>query len=365
MPFSDIYKGKTVLVTGHTGFKGGWLTLWLKNLGANVIGLSLEPQNEYNFFNSTNLQKIIDDRRIDIKNLQSLNNIINSIQPDFVFHLAAQALVRKSYLNPIETWQTNLLGTVNVLESLKNIRKKSACVLITSDKCYKNKEWVWGYREDDQLGGADPYSASKAAAELAINSYIKSFFGKDKPYIRISSARAGNVIGGGDWSKDRIVPDCVKAWSKGDLVKLRSPNSTRPWQHVLEPISGYLELGNHLYKDELFHGESFNFGPKSGDNYSVEKLVQKMSFYWDKVLWENSSDKDQPYESGLLKLNCDKALLKMKWESNLSFEDTLRFTIEWYKNFYDFKDCMREKSIEQINEYCKIAKKSSISWANN
>ena len=231
------YYGKVVLVTGHTGFKGAWLTAWLRQLGAKVVGIALNPPTEPSHFSAAGLDGGIVDLRIDIRDRSKLMEAIVSAQPDFVFHLAAQSLVRCSYEDPMETWQTNVLGTLHVLEALRNLNKSCAAVIVTSDKCYDNVEWVWGYRENDAMGGPDPYSASKGAAELAIRSHIKSYFPKSSSKVRIGSARAGNVIGGGDWSSNRIVPDCVKAWSNDDIVELRNPHATRPWQHVLEPLS--------------------------------------------------------------------------------------------------------------------------------
>jgi CDP-glucose 4,6-dehydratase len=354
--YLSTYKNKTILITGHTGFKGSWLTAWLKELGANIIGISLDPSTEPSHFTAANLADNILDLRIDIRNQLDLERAIVSTKPDFIFHLAAQALVRCSYEEPIKTWQTNVLGTLNLLEALRKLDKKCAAVLITSDKCYDNVEWVWGYRETDAIGGPDPYSASKGSAELAIKSHIRSFFPKDSSLVRVASARAGNVIGGGDWSSDRIVPDCVKAWSKNEKVRLRNPNATRPWQHVLEPLSGYLRQGISLYEDPFFHGESFNFGPLSNQNHSVKELVENMAIYWDQVLWEDvSSSEIGPYESGLLKLNCDKALHYLNWTAVMDFEDTVRMTSEWYKSFYLGKDNMAEITKSQIAEYTRLA----------
>ena len=364
MLFSNIYKNKTVLVTGHNGFKGAWLSLWLKNLGAKVTGISLENRDEKSFFKVNGISELVEDINLDIRNLDSINHLIKQLQPDFVFHLAAQALVRRSYRDPLETWSTNLVGTLNILESLRLLERKCACILITSDKCYSNKEWAWGYRENDTLGGPDPYSASKACAELAIKSYVKSFFNaQNNSLVKISSARAGNVIGGGDWSEDRIVPDCMKAWSKGEIVELRSPSSTRPWQHVLEPLSGYLSLGSKLYNNNLLHGESFNFGPKMAENNSVLDLVNTMGEYWEKVRWVSNFEERKPYESGLLNLNCDKAFFDLNWHSVLSFKETIRYTIEWYKSFYEDNLNIQSMSLNQIDNYVASANKQNLSWA--
>ena len=257
MTLQKAFNAKTVLITGHTGFKGSWLAAWLKQLGAKVVGIALDPPTEPSHFFAAQLADGMVDLRIDIRNQVALEEAIVSAQPDFVFHLAAQALVRRAYEHPVETWQTNLLGTLHVLEALRKLDKPCAAVIITSDKCYDNVEWVWGYRETDAMGGPDPYSASKGAAELSIRSYIKSYFPKATSKVRIASARAGNVIGGGDWAADRIVPDCVRAWSSDNFVEFRNPHSTRPWQHVLEPLSGYLTLGEKLYENNRFNGETF------------------------------------------------------------------------------------------------------------
>lgn len=358
------FKNKTVLVTGHTGFKGSWLTAWLKELNAHVIGVSLDPPTTPSHFVNASLADGILDYRIDIRDRYAIEGVIASSKPDFVFHLAAQSLVRRSYEDPVETWETNLMGTINVLEALRKLDKPCAAVIITSDKCYDNVEWVWGYRESDALGGPDPYSASKGAAELAIKSYIKSYFPKETSKVRIASARAGNVIGGGDWANDRIVPDCVKAWALGELVELRNPHSTRPWQHVLEPLSGYLCLAMALTKTPKLHGEPFNFGPQAQQNHSVLDLVKQMANYWDRVQWkDNSTLVCGPYESGLLKLNCDKSLHHLQWHALMGFEETVKMTAEWYKNFYTDPQKIGSITTSQIAKYTDIASKLGLGWA--
>lgn len=364
MNFKD-FSGATVVVTGHTGFKGSWLTAWLKNLGANVIGISLDPLTSPSHFDLLDLKNGMTDLRIDLCDFPKLKDAICDYKPDYLFHLAAQALVKKSYDNPLETWQTNLIGTVNVLESLRSLNKSCSSVIITSDKCYRNVEWVWGYRETDELGGYDPYSASKGAAELAIRSYVMSYFSNPKNNSpRIASARAGNVIGGGDWSADRIIPDCVKAWSSNSSVLLRNPYSTRPWQHVLEPLSGYLWLALMLSKTDSLNGESFNFGPSSLETQSVEELVKNMAKFWDKVSWKSSQINDNHiHEAGLLKLNCDKASHLLNWGSSLSFIDTVQLTAEWYKNFYDNSLPITDLTNLQINTYTEISKSCGRKWA--
>ena len=358
------FHNKKVLITGHTGFKGSWLCAWLSDLGADVVGISLDPITEPSHFSVANLSYGIRDLRIDIRDNESLKKAFTEAQPDFVFHLAAQALVRGSYDDPIETWQTNVIGTLNVLEALRAINKPCAAVIITSDKCYDNVEWVWGYRESDPMGGSDPYSASKGAAELAIKSHIKSYFPKETSKIRIASARAGNVIGGGDWSADRIVPDCVKAWSRGGVVDLRNPYSTRPWQHVLEPLSGYLNLAVGLTGRDELHGEAFNFGPQAQQNHSVLELVQQMALNWDQVRWQDvSSSIKGPYESGLLKLNCDKALHYLGWHAVMGFEDTVRMTAEWYRAYYQKTGQIALITNSQISTYISIARQEGLGWA--
>ena len=360
----SIFKGSRVLITGHTGFKGSWLCLWLKQLGAEVHGVSLDPPSEPSHFVVADLVSLTHDHRIDIRDGASLNDLVEKIQPDFVFHLAAQALVRPAYANPTATWQTNAMGTINLLESLRWLKNPCVAVLITSDKCYDNVEWVWGYRETDALGGPDPYSASKGAAELAIRSYIRSFFPADG-LVRIGVGRAGNVIGGGDWAEDRIVPDCMRAWSRSETVELRNPLATRPWQHVLEPLSGYLNLAIALKGNAALHGEPFNFGPPAQQNHTVGELVSVMSEQWDQVRWKDISiSHGGPYESGLLKLNCDKALHHLGWQAAWGFEDTVRETTLWYKRYYENpSESIVDCTLAQIKSYVDMAQLKGISWA--
>jgi CDP-glucose 4,6-dehydratase len=361
MSFNNVFKNKNVLVTGHTGFKGSWLTLWLKHLGANICGIALDPKTQPSNFESINLSNQIKDLRIDILNLKKLESAIINFKPDFIFHLAAQAIVKESYEDPVNTWKTNLIGTINIMEALRKSQKKCTAILVTSDKCYKNKEWLWGYRENDELGGIDPYSASKAATEIAINSYIKSFF-KASNLVSICSVRAGNVIGGGDWSANRLLPDCIKSWSKNETVILRSPQSTRPWQHVLEPLSGYLSLATELNTNNQLNGESFNFGPIDTEQHTVINVVNEISQYWDKVKWE-VDEKSEIYESQLLRLNCDKAFNYIKWTPVMNFKETIKFTSEWYQKFYNDPKNMREFSINQIKEFTHLANLKNLSWS--
>jgi len=357
MNYSNFYKqfkNKKVLVTGHTGFKGSWLTSWLVLLGANVTGLSIDIPSNPSHFQVIKLHKKINHKKADVRNLQKLKKIIKTQQPDYVFHLAAQALVKKSYQNPIYTWETNTMGTINVLESLKEIKKNCTVVLITSDKSYKNLEIKRGYKENDLLGGKDPYSASKAATELAIQSYISSFFPRNKSKVSICIARAGNVIGGGDWSANRLIPDCVKSWSKKRTVLIRNPKSTRPWQHVLEAVYGYLLLALMLKKNKKLHGEAFNFGPTRFKNYNVLSTVTLMKKYWKQVSWK--VNKQEFYESNLLKLNSEKARIYLGWKCILNFDKTIKMVTEWYKIYYSKPKTVYQTTFNQIKQYEKILK---------
>ena len=359
--FWNIFKNKKVIVTGHTGFKGSWLSIWLYALGAKVFGISKSIPTIPSNFNACNLNNKLIDYRADICNLEDIKKIINEIKPDFIFHLAAQSLVRASYEDPLSTWQTNTLGTVSVLESLKSISNKCISIFITSDKCYENLEWEWGYREIDRIGGIDPYSASKGGAELAISSYSKCFFNEGG--IKVGIGRAGNVIGGGDWSPYRLVPDCMKSWSKNEQVIIRNPNSTRPWQHVLEPLSGYLLLASKLHLNQELRGEAFNFGPPANQNFNVMSVVNEMAKYWDQVKWKTNKNKSFD-ESGLLKLNCDKALSKISWEPVWNFNETIYHTVNWYKNFYVKEDDSFQLSLKQIKDYTNSAISKGLSWTN-
>lgn len=359
--FHKQFNNKTVLVTGHTGFKGSWLTSWLVLLGSKVIGLSINIPSNPSHFEAIKLQNKINHKRMDIRNLKLLKKTFKEYQPDYVFHLAAQSLVKKSYSDPTYTWETNTIGTLNVLESLREIKKNCVAILITSDKSYKNLEIKRGYNENDILGGKDPYSASKASAELVIQSHISSFFPLQKTKVLIGIARAGNVIGGGDWSENRLVPDCVKAWSKNKKVLIRNPKSTRPWQHVLESVWGYLLLASSLKKNKELHGEAFNFGPNYTKNYNVIFLVKLIRKYWKKVSWEvDKKNKKNFIESNLLKLNCNKAKIKLKWKCILSCTETVNMVANWYKSYYLKPKNAYETSFNQIKEYESLLNKRSI-----
>ena len=361
--FDNIYKGKRVLITGHTGFKGSWLCAWLIDLGAKVAGYSVDVPTKPSHFEALGLSDRIEHIQGDVRNKSSLDAVLSQFQPEIVFHLAAQSLVRRSYEDPIITFETNSMGTLNLLNCLRNQTSVVAAVLITSDKCYENVEWLWGYRENDRLGGRDPYSASKACAEIISKVYMESFWGDKGPAI--ATTRAGNVIGGGDWALDWIVPDCVRAWSKGEKVVVRNPNATRPWQHVLEPLSGYLVLGEKLLKgDRDVKNQSFNFGPSAKVNQSVGGLIVEMAKYWPGNEWkfEQEVNSSKP-ESTLLKLNCDKALQILKWNPVLDFHETIRMTGNWYQTFYAHKaSTISETTRKQIEEYVKNATRANLAW---
>ena len=355
----EYFKNKKVIITGHTGFKGSWLSLWMSMLGAEVSGISISIPTNPSHFELLNL-KIKNDIRVDIYNSKKIEDIISRIKPDYVFHLAAQPLVALSYQNPLETFQTNVVGTANLLEALRELKNECIAVIITSDKSYDNLEISRGYHEDDKLGGSDPYSGSKGAAELVINSYTKSFFIENN--IRIGVGRAGNVIGGGDWAKDRIVPDCIRSWSINQSVKIRNPNSTRPWQHVFEPLSGYLSLAEKLTVDSKINGEAYNFGPPANQNHTVDELIIEMNNYWHGIEWQYEIEKGEIFhEASLLKLNCDKALFDLNWVPTLNFEQTVKMTMEWYKEFYENESSnMLQFSNEQIDSYMGLAVKNNL-----
>ena len=362
--FNNIFKNKKVLVTGHTGFKGGWLCSWLKILNAKIYGMSLPPPTTPSLFEVLNVQNEMNSDFIDLRDRQKVSEYISDVKPDFIFHLAAQPLVGASYQDPVLTYETNFLGTLNILETLRSLNHNCCAIMITSDKSYKNVEWVWGYKETDILGGDDPYSASKASTEILINSHIKSFLSKENNSIKVAIARAGNVIGGGDWAEGRIVPDCIRAWSENKNVFLRNPKSTRPWQHVLEPLSGYLTLACLLNKNNNLHGEPFNFGPSSDSNYDVEFLVKKISSHWGNANFSvKHTTKTKLHEAGLLKLNCDKSIHFLNWRPVLNFDETVSYTSLWYKNYYFPETTSFKFTEDQIFDYTKKAKMRELSWA--
>lgn len=353
--FNNVYKGKRILVTGHTGFKGSWLSIWLKELGAEVIGYSLDPYTEEDNFVLSHLSEKIVDIRGDIRDRKHLREIFNKYQPEIVFHLAAQPLVRLSYDIPVETYETNLMGTINILEEIKNCENTKIGIMITTDKCYENKEQIWGYRENESFGGYDPYSSSKGACEIAIQSWRNSFF-NPKDYEKhgksIASVRAGNVIGGGDWAKDRIVPDCIRALEEGKDIEIRSPKSIRPWEHVLEPLSGYLLLGQKMMENPIKYCEGWNFGPNLDAIVNVWEVAEKIVKNYGKGNLKDISNSNALHEAKLLLLDITKSRFELGWKPTLTIDESIELTTEWYKRYVNediYKLC-----VEQIKKFSKL-----------
>ncbi|MCT7995213.1 CDP-glucose 4,6-dehydratase [Laspinema olomoucense] len=351
----SFWQGKRVFLTGHTGFKGSWLALWLQSLGASVVGYALEPATQPNLFQLARVAEGMTSVFGDIRELPRLKQVMAEFSPEIVFHLAAQALVRESYQNPVDTYATNVMGTVNLLEAVRQIKGVRAVVNVTSDKCYENREWVWGYRETEPLGGYDPYSSSKACAELVTGAYRNSFFNVDnylEHKLAVATARAGNVIGGGDWAIDRLVPDCLRAFEKGDLVKLRSPHAIRPWQYVIEPISGYLLLAEKLLSLEACHYAcAWNFGPDAKGDATVGKLATTLAHLWGKNAGvELDSSENYPHEAGLLKLDITRVRTELGWQPCWSVKQALQATVDWHQAWLRGQD-MREYSLSQIAAY--------------
>ncbi|NPV10167.1 MAG: CDP-glucose 4,6-dehydratase [Ignavibacteria bacterium] len=344
------YKDKKVFITGHTGFKGSWLTLWLLKLGAIVSGYALDPKTNKDIFVLCELNKKIYDIRDDIRNYFSLKEYIDKFEPEIIFHLAAQPLVLESYDEPKYTFETNTLGTLNILEAFRQSRTAKILVVITSDKVYENNEWIWGYRENDKIGGDDPYSASKSAAEIIVNAYQKSFFYKQNNKL-VATVRAGNVIGGGDWSKNRIVPDCIRALENKETIIIRNPMATRPWQHVLEPIGGYLLLAEKLMQGETFLQGAWNFGPNYNNNKNVELLVKEIIKQYGEGTYKIENEIDKPKEAKYLALDITKAIKILNWEPIFNFEETIKLTIDWYKKYKS--ENVFDLSLLQIEEYEK------------
>ncbi|HEC15241.1 MAG TPA: CDP-glucose 4,6-dehydratase [Sedimenticola sp.] len=362
--FKGIFNGKSVVVTGHTGFKGSWLAAWLIELGARVTGISDAVPTSPSHFECAGLGAHLTDVRLDIRDRKALRGAIHRARPDFVFHLAAQPLVRRSYREPIDTLAVNVMGTAHLLDALRTVDWPCVAVMITSDKCYDNVEWVWGYRETDRLGGKDPYSASKGAAELVIRTYACSYFQEPDGPVRLAVGRAGNVIGGGDWAEDRIVPDSVRAWAENRSVEIRNPHATRPWQHVLEPLSGYLTLGAQLAVRPEMHGEPFNFGPSPDQNFSVQALLAAMVKHWPGAGHTVVMQPGGSPEAGLLKLDCDKALSLLGWRATLDFPRTVVMTTEWYRRYYEHPGAsMLDVTRGQIADYVALAREGGAAWA--
>lgn len=351
--FGGIYKDKRVLVTGNTGFKGSWLSFWLTEMGAIVRGLSLEAKTNPNHFNL--LKNYYDTDFTDITNIDKVKECLENFQPEIIFHLAAQSLVRYSYKYPLETLNTNIIGTANILEASKECESIRAIVIITSDKCYDNKEWIWSYREFDPLGGFDPYSASKACSEIITSSFRNSFFNikqyKETHNVLIATARAGNVIGGGDWAEDRLIPDIIRALINKKKVTIRNPDSIRPWQHVLEPLCGYLLIGQGLLEEKKEYAEPWNLGPDSNFNLSVKEILLQAKKYWDKIEF-NVVPSTDIHEANLLRLDCIKANIKLGWKSIWDSNETIEKTINWYRQYYE------NGSVVSKNDLCDYIKKA-------
>ncbi len=347
------WKGKRVLVTGHTGFKGSWLALWLQQVGAEVCGYALDPPTNPNLFEAASVGRGMKSAIGDIRDLARLQQEVKAFRPEIVFHLAAQPLVRQSYEDPAGTFETNVTGTANVLEAVRGCESVRAVVVITSDKCYENKEWTWAYRENDRLGGYDPYSSSKACAELVVASYRSAFFSAQRYQqhgVALASARAGNVIGGGDWGQDRLVPDIMRAFTAGQVLKIRNPKAVRPWQHVMEPLRGYLLLAERLHREGARFAEAWNFGPEYSDTKTVEWIVEKLAKAWGpEARWEVDGA-EHPHEARTLKLDWTKASEGLGWRPELRLEAALQLTSQWYRAFQD-KEEMRALTCRQIEQY--------------
>ncbi|MEM9562771.1 MAG: CDP-glucose 4,6-dehydratase [Actinomycetota bacterium] len=356
-PDPTFWAGKKVLVTGHTGFKGTWLSLWLERLGAQVSGLALDPSTDPSMYRLVGNDDVVDSTIGDVTDAAVVAEVMERVQPDVIFHLAAQVLVRRSYVDPIETITTNVVGTANVLNEARKVDGLQAIVVITSDKCYENREWHWPYREDEAMGGHDPYSASKGSAELITSSMRRSFFAEPDAAL-IGSARAGNVIGGGDWSADRLIPDIVKAFAKGDEVVIRMPEAIRPWQHVLEPISGYLVLGERLANGDAIAADGWNFGPADEDAKPVGWMVEQMAKRWGEGAGFRIEPDGGPHEARLLKLDTSKANAELGWRRRMTLDQALEWVIDWYRAQVDGGD-MRQLSIDQIAAYEALATKAT------
>lgn len=351
--FDNFYKGKRVLVTGHTGFKGSWLSIWLHELGAEIVGVAQEPFTERdNFVLSEIGKKIKADIRADIRDGERLKEIFREYQPEIVFHLAAQPLVRLSYEIPVETYETNVMGTINVLEAIRETESVKVGIIITTDKCYENKEQIWGYRENEAMGGYDPYSSSKGAAEIAIASWRRSFFNPkdyDKHGKSIASVRAGNVIGGGDWALDRIIPDCIKALEAGKPIEIRSPKAIRPWQHMLEPLSGYMLLAQKMWNNPTKYCEGWNFGPKAESISTVWEVATQVIKEYGHGELKDLSDQIALHEANLLMLDISKAKFQLGWEPRMNLSQCVSLTVDWYKGYQH--GCVYDICINHINKY--------------
>jgi CDP-glucose 4,6-dehydratase len=344
---SDFWRGKRVLLTGHTGFKGSWLSLWLQSTGAELKGLALEPPTTPSLFVEANVAQGMVSQIGDIRDYYTVHQAVAVFKPEIVIHMAAQPLVRYSYKNPIETYAINVMGTVHLLEAIRQTGTAKVIVNVTTDKCYENKEWVWGYREDEPMGGFDPYSSSKGCSELVTSAYRRSYFAETG--IALASARAGNVIGGGDWADDRLVPDILRAFENNQPVVIRNPNSTRPWQHVLEPLSGYLTVAEHLWAEPKAYAEGWNFGPRDEDAKPVGWIVECMASKWEGASWR-IDDGDHPHEANYLKLDISKARQHLSWSPRWDLDTALNKIVTWHQAWLAKAD-VRELTLEQINQY--------------
>ena len=359
--FTNAYTDRRVMVTGHTGFKGAWLTLWLQHLGAEIAGYSNDIPTDPSVFHLLGMKDRLSHHLGDIRDRQRLAEVLDVFRPQSIFHLAAQPLVLRSLDDPVDTFEVNTMGMVNVLECIRERPWIESAVLVTSDKAYRNEEWDRGYRETDRLGGHDPYSSSKSCAELVAHSYHHSFL-LDSP-TTTATTRAGNVIGGGDWADDRIVPDCIRAWSTGESVEVRSPGSTRPWQHVLEPLSGYLWLGARMLSDPSLNGEAFNFGPGDQQDKTVADLLESMAGRWPGANWDIAAADQVGREAVLLKLSCDKALHRLDWRAVLQFPETVSLTIDWYRTWHERDEDLHQFTTDQIEHYTRLARSAGLAWA--
>jgi CDP-glucose 4,6-dehydratase len=379
MSLFDAYRNRDVFVTGHTGFKGAWLSLWLSELGARVHGYSLEPPTKPNLFDDAGVRERLASHHVgDVRDHESLLKAVRSAKPEMVFHLAAQALVRKSYHHPRETYETNVMGTVNVLESIRGVEGVRVCEIVTSDKCYDNREWVYPYRECEPMGGSDPYSNSKGCAELVVSAYRRSFFPPEniKSHgVSLSSARAGNVIGGGDWAEDRIIPDCIRALSKNESIPVRNPNAIRPWQHVLEPISGYLHLAAMQLSRPIEFADAWNFGPTTTGHLTVREVVEEVIRCWGGGKWNTvapsapdaaSSGTGSFHEATFLKLDIAKAVSCLHWQPVYGASEAMAETVKWYREQFQQSNrfSAQKMCLEQINAYTNLAAQRRIAWAD-
>jgi CDP-glucose 4,6-dehydratase len=353
---SAFWPGKRVFVTGHTGFKGSWVCLLLRHLGASVVGYSL-PADRPSLFEQARIAESVSSIEGDVRSLDAFRTALAAHKPEIVIHMAAQSLVRRSYADPVETYATNVMGTVNLLAALRAVPSVRAVLVVTSDKCYENREWVWGYRETDAMGGFDPYSSSKGCAELVTAAFRRSFLGSDR--LGLATARAGNVIGGGDWSPDRLVPDAIRAFRSGTTLQVRQPRAVRPWQYVLEPLTGYLILIQKLWVDAEGFSEAWNFGPGDDDNQPVEALVEQMVELWGRTANWSSAEEAQLHEAQLLRLDCSKARSLLRWTPSLALADAVRWTVAWYLAM-DGQSDMRAFSIRQIEDYLRLPRESAM-----